>query len=260
MLTHKHSKGVFLISILVVLALDLFTPIAIDFYLYLIIIGLFLFAILLGSFNIRLNYFLKNNNNTTRIKNKVVAITFDDGPHPENTPQILALLKKHNATAAFFCIGKHLEQHPLLLQDIVNQGHIVGNHTYTHSPYFGFFTSKKVSQEILKTNELIQKIIGKKLAFFRPPYGVTNPAIAKALKKTGLHSIGWNIRSLDTIIKDETAILKRITRRIAPGSVILLHENQPRSILVLEQLLIFMQKNGYKTVSLEVLFNKKPYA
>ena len=98
------------------------------------------------------------------------------------------------------------------------------------------------------------------MTLFRPPYGVTNPAISKAIKQTHHHVIGWNIRSLDTVKKNEQQILNRITKNIAPGSVILLHDTKEITVCVLEQLLLFLQKNGYQAVTIDTLFNIEAYA
>ena len=143
---------------------------------------------------------------------------------------------------------------------MISEGHTIGNHTYNHSPYFDFYSRKKVAVEINRTNQLVESIIGKKMNLFRPPYGVTNPAIKKAIKQTGHHVIGWNIRSLDTVKKNSQSILNRITKNIAPGSIILLHDSKEITVDVLEQLLLYLQKNDYQTVTINTLFNIKAYA
>jgi peptidoglycan/xylan/chitin deacetylase (PgdA/CDA1 family) len=187
-----------------------------------------------------------------------IAITFDDGPSP-NTLLVLDLLKKHEVKATFFCIGKNIEKHPELLTKIIQEGHIVGNHSYSHSPFFDFFRTKRVLQELENTNALIQKISGKKVQFFRPPFGVTNPSIRKALEVTKHLVIGWNIRSMDGLIKNENLIYKRIINRISPGSIILMHDTTLQSVNVLEKVLLFLKENNYKVVSLEQLLNIKAY-
>lgn len=219
-----------------------------------------LLIVTIGSFNITWNYHLKAFNSNRDYKEKHVAITFDDGPNSTFTPQILQLLKSHQAKATFFCIGKHIEQYPDIVKSIVHNGHTIGNHTYSHSPYFDFYGKQKVVNDIEKTNNLVETIIGKKMNLFRPPFGVTNPAIGKTIKQTKHKVIGWNIRSLDTIKYNEQSILNRITKKISPGAVILLHDSKEITVSVLEQLLIFLQDNGYKTVTIDTLFNIEAYA
>lgn len=209
-----------------------------------------------GSLTIQSGYFVKTYNSGTG--QNQIALTFDDGPHPA-TLQVLELLEKHKAKATFFCIGKQIEKYPDIFQKIIEKGHTVGNHSYSHSNYFGFFPSKKVKEELNKTDALIKKNSGKQSKLFRPPFGVTNVHIMLALKKTKHFTIGWNIRSLDTIIKSEESILKRILKRLKPGSIILLHDTSQKTVNVLEQLLIHLHHENYEMVSVDALLKIQAY-
>ena len=257
MLTFKkiNTIGVIILTILVVF--NYFLTIHMGVYIILIIVWFTITSI--GSFNIGLNYHLKALNKNPFTKTKQIAITFDDGPNNIYTPQVLKLLESYNAKASFFCIGKHIEIHPMILKDIVNQGHTIGNHTYSHSYLTGFFRKKKVIHEIKKTKKIVEKLVGKKMKLFRPPFGVTNPSIAKAIQEERNYVIGWNIRSLDTIIKDQKKILNNIKNNISPGAVILFHDTTEKSIAILEQLLLFLHKNGYQSVTVDTLFNIEAY-
>ena len=113
--------------------------------------------------------------------------------------------------------------------------------------------------EIEKTDALIESVLGKKTTLFRPPYGVTNPSIRRALAVTKHKTIGWNIRSLDGVVKNENFLLNRIIKRIKPGGIVLLHDTSIQTVNVLEQLLSFLQKNNYSVVPLEELLNIKAY-
>ncbi|MEH6535272.1 MAG: polysaccharide deacetylase family protein [Psychroserpens sp.] len=227
---------------------------------YVILVLSWLLITIIGSFNILWNYHLMAFNSNKNHKEKHVAITFDDGPNIKYTPQILELLKSHQAKATFFCIGKHVEKHPNIIKNIVNDGHTIGNHSYFHSNYFDFYRKQKIVNEIEKTNNLVETIIGKKMTLFRPPFGITNPSIARALKQTKHKVIGWDIRSLDTVKNDEQKILNRIIKKISPGSVILLHDSKEITVSVLEQLLLFLQENGYQSITIDTLFNIEAYA
>lgn len=228
-------------------------------FLYFFIFLVWLVITIIGSFHIRWNYHLKALHSNPHTNKKQVAITFDDGPNLEFTPQILTFLKKHNIKATFFCVGKQIENHPKLFNQIVNQGHVVGNHSYSHSNNFGFFSHKKVLDDVNKCNELIYENLNVNSNLFRPPFGVTNPAIRKAIAKTRHHVIGWSVRSLDTKIKNPEKILKRITKRLKPGDVILLHDTNKRTLVVLEQLLLFLHEHQFETTTVDKLFEIEAY-
>ncbi len=213
-------------------------------------------SVIWGSLTIQSGYFVKTFNSGN--SQNQIALTFDDGPHPA-TLQVLELLEKHKAKATFFCIGKQIEKHPEIFKKILENGHTVGNHSYSHSNYFGFFPSEKVKNELDLTDALITKHTGKKPLFFRPPFGVTNIHIKLALKKTKHFTIGWNIRSLDTTIKSKEAILKRILKLLKPGSIILLHDTSQRTVNVLEQLLIHLDRENFQPVTVDQLLNIPAY-
>lgn len=189
---------------------------------------------------------------------KEIAITFDDGPTPE-TEKVLELLSRYNAKATFFCIGSQIEKYPEVLQKTLNEGHTVGNHTYSHSTKLSLFPVNKTVEDITLTDSFIIKYSNKKPLLFRPPFGVTSPRIAKALRLTGHYVIGWNVRSLDAVTEDETKIFSRIKRGIAPGSIILLHDTSQKTVNVLEQLLLLLQQQGYKAVTVDALLDIPAY-
>jgi len=226
---------------------------------YFVFVGVSWFVIVfIGSSFIGSNYHVKAFCSNPLITEKKIAITFDDGPN-EMTFAVLEVLKKYDAKATFFCIGKNIESHPEILKETINQGHTIGNHSYSHSPFFDFFNKNKIIAEIENTDALIETILGKKTTLFRPPYGVTNPSIRKALAVTKHKTIGWNIRSLDGVVKNRKFLLDRIIKRIKPGGIVLLHDTSIETVNVLEQLLSFLEKNNYRVVPLEELLNIKAY-
>jgi peptidoglycan/xylan/chitin deacetylase (PgdA/CDA1 family) len=247
----------FFISILIVMAL-LNHFLAIGTGCFIAVISLWLLIILWGSFFVSSNYHVKTVCGNPLEKQKRIALTFDDGPS-ENTLLVLDLLKKYEVKAAFFCIGKNIEKYPEIVQRTIAEGHVVGNHSYSHSHFFDFFRKKKLIEELKKTDMLLEQFTGKKIKLFRPPYGVTNPSIRRALEVTKHKAIGWNIRSLDGVVKDEKVLYNRIVNRVSPGGIVLLHDTSRHSVNVLEQLLQFLQKNNYTVVSLEQLLNIKAY-
>ncbi len=228
-------------------------------YFVLLIVGWVLITIL-GSFLIRWNYHLTSLHSNKKIVDNEIAISFDDGPDPEFTPQVLELLKRYRAKATFFCIGKNVGAHGEILQKIIEEGHLVGNHTYSHSKGFGFFGTKKVVDELQKTNTIVRKFIGKEMRLYRPAFGVTNPNIRKALTSNGMQSIGWSVRSLDTTDLSEAAVVKRVTSNISRGDIILLHDTSAKSVAVLEQLLLFLQEKKLRSVTIDRLLQIEAYA
>lgn len=214
----------------------------------------------LGSGLIGWNYHFKALNHNSNNASNQVAITFDDGPNSDFTPLVLDLLKQHHAKATFFCIGKNIKQYEVIFKRIINEGHTVGNHTFSHDNAFGFFSTHKVKTELQDTNNVIEEVTGLHPNLYRPAFGVTNPRIKKAIKELNLTAIGWNKRSLDTTNLSEKTILKRITKNLKSGDVILLHDTSEKSVRVLEQLLLFLQQEKLEAVTIDNLFNIKAYA
>lgn len=216
---------------------------------YGIVVILFLGLLSWGVFDIRMGYFIPVIYHLRGRPAKKVVLTFDDGP-TEFTPLFLDLLNKYQAKAVFFCIGKQIEQYPEILKRIKEEGHIIGNHTYTHIPKNCFASATTFAEEIRKTDEILQKF-QIETTYFRPPYGITNPHIAKAIKKCGKKVIGWDIRSLDTIIKEETRLQGRVLSKLTNGNIILMHDTSERTYHLLEQVLKYLKENNFQT-SLEI--------
>jgi len=212
---------------------------------------LWFLLVLYGSFFIRTNYHLKAISKVNTHKN-IVAITFDDGP-TEFTDKVLNLLNKDKHKATFFCVGNRIENLPVTTKRIAEEGHLIGNHTYSHSKQIGFKNTKGLVEELNTTDRLIEEITGRLPVYFRPPFGVTNPNIMRAIRRTKHIVIGWNVRSLDTVLEDEEKILSRIKRQVKPGSIILLHDTSEKSIHVLERLLIYLNDNSYRSVTIDEL-------
>ena len=229
-------------------------------WLYLLFVFIWILITAIGSFQIQWNYHLQSLNHNYQTSENHISITFDDGPNEEFTPKVLALLKDFNAKATFFLIGKNAEKHPEIVRQIIAEGHTIGNHSYSHSKNFGFFSSEKVAAELRQTNSILKKITGKDLKLFRPPFGVTNPNIKKGLKNTGHYSIGWSKRSFDTTNISEEKILKRITSNLKKGDIILLHDSSSKTVAVLEQLLLTLPPHKLQSVPVDRLLEIEAYA
>lgn len=190
---------------------------------------------------------------------KICALTFDDGPDPASTLVILSILKREQLPATFFVIGKKLHGKELLIQEMNSAGHLIGNHSWSHSVWFDFFTGKRMKQELADTAQAISDIIGRSPLLFRPPFGVINPTLSKVVRRLSYHVIGWNVRSYDTIHHDPEKTVARILRKVNPGSIILLHDHLSGSPQLLEKLIAGLKLQGYKIVPISQLAHIEAY-
>ncbi|AVR47489.1 polysaccharide deacetylase family protein [Christiangramia fulva] len=210
------------------------------------------------STNVRFNFFVKSYNSRKDFTEKKVALSFDDGPTTISL-ELLDILDKFNVKAAFFCIGKEIEKNPDIFREIIKRGHIVGNHTYSHTKKMGFISSEKIYEEIIHCDKVAKKIGGVQMKLFRPPFGIINPKTKKALQRSGHTVIGWSIRPYDAITKSNDVILKRITRKVKSGDLILLHDNMPKTPAILEQLLVLLKQQNFGTIRPDKLFEIDAY-
>ena len=217
------------------------------------------FAVLFtASFFISSGFYL---NAFCRLKTtkKVITLTFDDGPDPSVTPLILDILKD-KATATFFCIGKKIDGNEEIIRRIDTEGHLIGTHSYSHAFWFDFYSSRRMKKEFIRSENMVFDILRKRPLLFRPPYGVINPVMRKAVRSAGYHVIGFSNRSLDTYYKNETKIFRRVTRKLKTGDVILFHDTVRETVSALEKFLIFATAEGYSFLRLDEFANSKAYA
>ncbi len=247
-------RTTFVLYIIVLILVYLFLPWKGIFF---ITITLLLLAhIFYCSFNVCSNAFIKTICKADTSEKKI-ALTFDDGPN-EFTREVLNILEKHDIKATFFCIGKNIEKNKEILTEIDNKGHLTGNHTWSHHKWFDLFSAKKMKEDIVKNAELIYQQTGKRVKLFRPPYGVTNPTLKKAIAELNYQTIGWSLRSLDTIKKPEK-VTKKLNQKLSPGDIILLHDNRKEITQILESFITFAEENSYQIVRLDKLINIEPY-
>lgn len=242
----RYLKIAIIIS--VILCMSLFYFGIAPYYLIYIPISIFIAIAVYGAAFIQSQIFVPS---IYKIKNNKICLSFDDGPS-EHTIAILDILKKHQVKALFFCIGKNLEKHNSIAQRAFDEGHLLGNHTYSHAPLISLIPAEAYKDEIYKTNEILSKITGEKFHYFRPPYGVTNPNIAKALQNYPLPVIGWNVRSLDTVAKNEKELLNKIISKTQAGSLLLFHDTMPITVAILDELICHLKAKGFEfTTDLE---------
>lgn len=231
----------------------------VPWYLFALLLIVYLSLLFYGSYNVRSNFYVKTVSSADT-SNMQIAISFDDGPAPAYTPQILEILKRQNVQAAFFCIGKRITENEALLQRIHDEGHIIGNHSYSHDLWFDLFSSGKMAEDLQKMNKAMKKVIGVEPRLFRPPYGVTNPNLKKAILKGGYTPIGWSIRSMDTVIKDAGKLLGKVTGSLKPGAVVLFHDTSKSTLDILPAFIEYAKQKGYSIIRLDKLLNLEPYA
>jgi peptidoglycan-N-acetylglucosamine deacetylase len=242
MLKHRLTIIIFLIGIFLFITYQ--KEFSISYWFLIIWINVFLFLEFLGAYFIGLNFHLTSINQLFSSKKKVV-LTFDDGPHISNTIKVLEILNKHHVKAIFFIIGKNIEGNEFIIKQLIKDGHLIGNHSFSHHQWIDLWSTQKVYEDFSLCQKKLNEI-GVHSNLFRPPYGVTNPNIAKAVKKLNLKTVGWSIRSYDTSTKDIVKIKNRILKQLKPGAIILLHDRLDYAPKLLEDIIISIKKQGYE--------------
>jgi len=215
-----------------------------------------------ASFFPQTNFFLPVISRGSTGKN-MVALTFDDGPTKPMTTQILDLLDKHSMKATFFVSGANAVNHPDIINDIINRGHSIGNHSYNHNPFLMLRGYNTLYQEIFTTQEVLQKM-GIKTRAFRPPVGIVNPKLSSILNKLEMYCVIFSCRAYDAgnfFIKN---IGQKILKKVKADDIILLHDvpahrEKDNAVFLseIETLLVGINSRGFRVVPLSVLINKE---
>ena len=153
-----------------------------------------------------------------------IWITIDDGPEPNVTPQVLKILEAHGARASFFCIGQRVTQYASLAREIVAAGHAIENHSERHPLNFSLLGPKAMGDEIARAQESIANVTGRRPRYFRAPAGLRNPFLDYVLHKQGLQLASWTRRGFDTRERNANVVLQRLTKNLAGGDILLLHD------------------------------------
>ncbi|QUH24572.1 LysM peptidoglycan-binding domain-containing protein [Serpentinicella alkaliphila] len=203
--------------------------------------------------------FMKGTGNGNKI-----ALTFDDGPNPTYTPQLLDVLKRHNVPATFFVMGSRVERHPAIAQRIVNEGHVIANHTWIH-PNLRNVSQSQLVTEMTETENIIQKVTGVRTALMRPPYGGINQQALEGLRDLNYKVIHWSIDSVDWRDQEVDTILINSLSPILGNDIILFHDaggdEQTRGATVegIEEIIITLRSQGYEFVTVDNLLGVKAY-
>ncbi|MDH3228705.1 MAG: polysaccharide deacetylase family protein [Alphaproteobacteria bacterium] len=156
-----------------------------------------------------------------------IALTFDDGPHPERTPAILDLLAGADAKATFFLVGERAAEHPEIVRRIAREGHEIGNHSWSH-PWMPKLSAGRIETELLRCQEVIAGITQQAPRIVRPPYGSRDFRFYRIASRLGLTPALWSLDSLDWTGASAARVLKR-SRRAKGGDIVLLHDGNPRA-------------------------------
>lgn len=194
---------------------------------------------------------------------KKVALTFDDGPDTTVTPEVMRILKAQKVKATFFVVGFKILRHKPLLQQMLDEGHCIGNHSFDHPNFKTQAWATVWQEQIEKTEKLTEKLTGKKMRFVRPPYGQLTDAQIKELGKKDYRVVNWSIDAYDWDNQKNgpDAVCDRIMNNIHPGAIILMHNGEKRgnTVLALPALIRRLRAEGYEPVALDELLATMAY-
>jgi peptidoglycan/xylan/chitin deacetylase (PgdA/CDA1 family) len=186
-----------------------------------------------------------------------IALTFDDGPNDPHTLKLLDILSKHNVHATFFLIGRYVRARPYIVAEIAKQGHVIGNHTFTH-PLLTIQPGSRIREEIVQCGNAINETVGEHSNLFRPPWGGRRPGVFGIVRQLGLEPVMWNITGYDWKAPSAEFIEQKVTPRVRGGDVILLHDgghasfgaDRSATVAAVESLVTRYQAEGYSFVTI----------
>ena len=200
------------------------------------------------------------------VPDKVVALTFDDGPSPVWTPQILDELKKAGVKATFFMIGKYVEKHPQIARRVVEEGHDIGNHSYDHRVLI-YYKMKTLEREINDAERVIKDITGQTTHYFRPPKAWITYKEKEKIKQMGYKIILWTLNSKDWVTFDDKYMVRFLVHNVRPGDIILFHDgggvfsteggDRHETVKTIPQLVEKLREKGYRFVTITELLDMK---
>ena len=184
-----------------------------------------------------------------------IAITFDDGPHPAFTPQVLDILRRFEVPATFFCVGLNAHSYPELVARAAEEGHTIGNHTWSH-PYLPDLSRDEVLRQVDATNEALTRAAGRAATHLRPPYGSRTPEVLGWLAEHGMTTVLWDVDAQDWARPGTDAIVESVTKDSTDGSCILMHDaggDRAQTVEALPRILTALLDRGYRFVTVDRL-------
>lgn len=222
---------------------------------------IFVFLCAAASFSPRSSFFLPviSRGHTGQ---KAVALTFDDGPDPLTTPQLLDVLTRHGMKATFFVSGQSAERYPEWIELILSRGHLIGNHSYSHSPCLMLRRFEKLFLEIATAQDIFKKL-GILPFAFRPPVGLTNPKLGLVLSQLGMICVTFSCRAYDRGNRQIQGMARKILKKVRPDDIILLHDVRPPKIddvpywlSEIESTLSGLTQRGFSVLPLDELIGR----
>ncbi|MBS1851738.1 MAG: polysaccharide deacetylase family protein [Acidobacteria bacterium] len=188
---------------------------------------------------------------------KKIALTYDDGPNDPHTLHLLDVLARHGVKATFFLIGRYVQRRPDIARAVVDAGHVVGNHTFTH-PLLIFQSATQINKELQDCRRALSDAVGEHSNLFRPPFGGRRPAVLRIARQLGLQPIMWNLTGYDWSAPPAEKIERRAARKIRGGDVLLLHDgghvafgaDRSQTVLATDRLIARYQAEGYEFVTI----------
>lgn len=194
--------------------------------------------------------------NRVAVPDKVVALTFDDGPHGTLTPRVLDILRDNNVKGSFFMQGCNVAAHPQVVRRMVSEGHEVGNHTWNHA-YLSKVSREKAEDQLQRTNEAIRNACGIVPVVMRPPGGYTNAGVASwARQRFGFTTIMWDVDTNDWRKPGSAVVAARAVNGAKPGSIILVHDIHASTVAAIDSLVKGLKNRGYELVTVSELMRR----
>ncbi len=199
---------------------------------------------------------------TGPIHQRKVAITFDDGPDVDSTPQVLEVLKEHGVVATFFLVGNRAELYPELVRTIARQGHEIANHSFSH-PRMERLSEHQAMGELIQTSQLLSRLSHQPILWFRPPYGNYNDQVLQYVGRAGMRTVLWSVDSRDWDGRSSDSIYWRVVSQVQPGSIVLFHcaagasEIPYHTVDALPAIIKFLREVGYEMVTVGQLLGER---
>lgn len=178
---------------------------------------------------------------------KKIALTFDDGPHPVYTREMLEVLREEDVPATFFLLGQNIELYKDVVKEISEDGHLIGNHTY-HHVQITTLPAEQACEEIQKTNSLIEELTGKNTEYVRPPFGTWNEGLESDLN---LIPVMWTIDTLDWTTQNADRIVEQVVKNAKENDIILMHDSYESTVQAVERIITLLEAKGFEFVTVD---------
>jgi peptidoglycan/xylan/chitin deacetylase (PgdA/CDA1 family) len=193
---------------------------------------------------------------------KLVALTFDDGPHPIYTSQLLDILNHYQVKATFFMIGSLVKRYPFIVKQVIANGHSIGNHTYTHPLNMAVCSKSQIVKELTDCESIIRRLTGRRVFIFRPPRGLFNEKVIRIAQKNKYRTVLWSVCGDKRRLNNPKLMAERVIRNIHPGDIILLHDGTADSrwkdVEATQFIIEALLKKGYRFVTIPQLLKESP--